>query len=69
MSEQKFILLEEKLDQLLAYCSRLEQDNQRLRAQEKDLKQERLQLIQLNDQTRHKIEAMIQRLKALEQNA
>ncbi|MBE9396900.1 TIGR02449 family protein [Pontibacterium sp. N1Y112] len=69
MSEQHLTILEQKVDQLLAYCDQLEQDNKRLRQQEHELKQERLQMIQLNDQTRHKVEAMIQRLKALEQSA
>lgn len=69
MSEQHLTILEQKVDQLLAYCDQLEQDNKRLRQQEQELKQERLQMIQLNDQTRHKVEAMIQRLKALEQSA
>ena len=69
MSEQHLTILEQKVDQLLAYCDQLEQDNKQLRQQEHELKQERLQMIQLNDQTRHKVEAMIQRLKALEQSA
>ena len=69
MSEQHLTILEQKVDQLLAYCDQLEQDNKQLRQQEHELKQERLQMIQLNDKTRHKVEAMIQRLKALEQNA
>ena len=69
MSEQHLTILEQKVDQLLAYCDQLEQDNKRLRQQEHELKQERLQMIQLNDKTRHKVEAMIQRLKALEQSA
>lgn len=69
MSEHDLSTLEQKIDQLLAHCARLEQDNQRLRQQEKDLKKDRLQLIQVNDQTRHKVEAMIQRLKALEHSA
>jgi len=69
MNQEHLTILEQKIDQLMAYCDHLEQENARLRHQEHILKQERLQLIQVNDQTRQKVEAMIQRLKALEQSA
>ncbi|NVK44326.1 MAG: TIGR02449 family protein [Oceanospirillaceae bacterium] len=69
MSDHYFDALERKIDQLLDHCHRLEQENVRLRQQEATLKEERARLLQLNDQTRGKVEAMIQRLKALEQNA
>ncbi len=69
MSDHYFDALERKIDQLLDHCHQLEQENQRLRQQEATLKDERARLLQLNDQTRSKVEAMIQRLKALEQNA
>ncbi|UTW11003.1 TIGR02449 family protein [Marinobacterium rhizophilum] len=69
MNDHYFNALERKIDQLLDHCHRLEQENQRLRLQETQLKDERARLLQLNDQTRSKVESMIQRLKALEQNA
>lgn len=69
MSDHYFDALERKIDHLLDHCHRLEQENVRLRQQEATLKEERARLLQLNDQTRGKVEAMIQRLKALEQNA
>ncbi|ANG64820.1 MULTISPECIES: TIGR02449 family protein [Marinobacterium] len=69
MNDHYFNALERKIDQLLDHCHRLEQENQRLRSQETQLKDERARLLQLNDQTRSKVESMIQRLKALEQNA
>ncbi|GGO87744.1 hypothetical protein GCM10011348_41630 [Marinobacterium nitratireducens] len=69
MSDHYFDALERKIDQLLDHCHRLEQENVHLRQQEAALKEERARLLQLNDQTRSKVEAMIQRLKALEQNA
>lgn len=68
MSEHYFNALEEKIDQILVRCSRLEQENQQLRERERHLKEERAQLIQTNEQTQTKIEAMIMRLKSLEQN-
>jgi cell division protein ZapB len=69
MNEHYFNALEQKIDQLLDHCRQLEQENQHLRQQETLLKDERARLLQLNDQTRSKVESMIQRLKALEQNA
>jgi cell division protein ZapB len=69
MNDHYFNALERKIDQLLDHCHRLEQENQRLRSQETQLKDERARLLQLNDQTRSKVESMIQRLKALEHNA
>jgi cell division protein ZapB len=69
MNDHYFNALERKIDQLLDHCHRLEQENQRLRSQETQLKDERARLLQLNDQTRSKVESMILRLKALEQNA
>jgi len=62
MTEHYFNALEHKIDLLLARVEQLELENSTLR-------EERAQLIQLNDQTRSKVEGMIQRLKALEQNS
>jgi len=69
MTEHYFNALEYKIDRLLEHCARLEQENKQLRDREQHLKEERAQLIQLNEQTQSKITAMIQRLKNLEQNA
>jgi len=60
--------LSEKVDQLLSYCGKLEQDNASLRAQQNDWNAERNKLLQKNDLARNKIEAMIGRLKSLEQS-
>ncbi len=69
MSEHYFTVLEQKIDQLLTRVQQLEQENRQLRQQDVLLREERAQLLQLNDQTRSKVEGMIQRLKALEQNS
>lgn len=68
MTESYFNALEQKIDQILERYNKLEEENQQLREKERLLKEERAQLSQLNEQTQAKIEAMITRLKSLEQN-
>ena len=59
--------LSDKIDRLINKCKQLEADNHALREIQEDWQQERMQLLQKNDLARSKIEAMISRLKALEQ--
>ena len=59
--------LSHKLDSLISYCRQLEHDNALLRQMQDEWSRERSQLLQKNDLARNKIEAMIGRLKALEQ--
>lgn len=68
MTESYFNALEQKIDQILERYNKLEEENQQLRDRERPLKEERAQLSQINEQTQAKIEAMITRLKSLEQN-
>jgi len=68
MAEAKFEVLSDKIDRLIKYCAQLESDNSALRELQEDWHQERSQLMQKNDLARNKIEAMIGRLKALEQH-
>ncbi|MFY0678714.1 MAG: TIGR02449 family protein [Neptuniibacter sp.] len=68
MTESYFNALEQKIDQILERYNKLEEENQQLRERERLLKEERAQLSQINEQTQAKIEAMITRLKSLEQN-
>ena len=56
---------EEKLDRLIELCQRLKRDNQALHAREDELLGERSKLMKKNEQTRHKVETMINRLQAL----
>ena len=67
-SEPSLERLNDKVEQLLSYCSKLEDDNQNLRAMQDDWNSERSKLMQKNDLARNKIEAMIGRLKSLEQS-
>ncbi|WP_020410693.1 TIGR02449 family protein [Hahella ganghwensis] len=59
--------LSDKIDRLINKCKQLEADNHALRQLQEEWQQERMQLLQKNDLARSKIEAMISRLKALEQ--
>jgi len=60
--------LNDKIDRLINKCKDLESDNHALRGMQEEWQQERMKLLQKNDLARSKIEAMISRLKALEQN-
>lgn len=68
MAEAKLEVLSDKVDRLIKYCAQLESDNSALRELQEGWHQERSQLMQKNDLARNKIEAMIGRLKALEQH-
>ena len=55
-----------KVEELLAYCQKLEADNQALKSQQDEWHSERTRLLQKNDLAKNKIESMIGRLKAME---
>jgi len=57
-----------KVEQLIAYCQRLEEDNSRLVQKQEQLNKEREKLVEKNNLARTKIEGMIGRLRALEQS-
>lgn len=61
--------LERKFDELLDALQRLERENKTLRGKESAWAVERAQLIQKNEIARSRVEAMITRLKALEQDS
>lgn len=58
--------LEEKVDELVALCSALDKENKNLRSRETQWQNERRQLLIKNESARNKVEAMISRLKAME---
>ena len=58
--------VEDKLDQLIRLCHRLETDNATLRAREQGWEQERKRLMEKNEIARKRVEAMIRHLKNLE---
>lgn len=57
-----------QIDQLVALAQRLQDENRSLRANQEQLAAERAGLLAKNEQARTRVEAMIQRLKLLEQN-
>ncbi len=69
MDEPDIDTLTEKVAQLIAICERLQQQNQHLLSQERNWRDERMQLIEKNDLARQKVEAMILRLKSLEHDS
>ncbi len=74
MSDQLLTVLESKLDQLITECSRLSRENTTLQQQLDDVKNqqndwhnERKRLIEKNELAKTRVEAMITRLKSLEE--
>lgn len=67
-AQQELALLTQQLDRLLELVRRLQEENRSLRHSQEQLATERAGLMARNDQARTRVEAMIQRLKALESN-
>ena len=61
--------LEKRLDELVVVCKQLQEENQSLRQRQDTLMAERATLLQKNEQVRGRVEAMISRLKAMEQTS
>ena len=57
-----------RVDQLIALCQRLADENRSLRQSQEAMVSERANLLAKNEQARSRVEAMIARLKSLEQN-
>ncbi len=66
--EQHIKKLEERVSELLAVCDSYKRQNRAMKAREAQLLEERTQLLKKNDLARVKVEAMITRLKAMEQD-
>lgn len=60
--------LGQQVDRLLDIVRRLHEENRSLRHSQEQLANERAGLMARNEQARGRVEAMIQRLKALESN-
>jgi cell division protein ZapB len=58
-----------QLDRLLEMCQRLSEENRSLRVSQEQLSAERANLLAKNEQARSRVEAMIARLRSLENNA
>ena len=58
-----------RVDRLLELCQRLAEENRSLRQSQEQLSAERSNLLAKNEQARSRVEAMIARLRALENGA
>ena len=68
MEDADLRALTAKLELLIQSVEQLKVQNRHLRASEKAWREERAHLIEKNEMARHKVESMISRLKALEQD-
>ena len=67
--EQELRRLEQRVDALVSVCDQLQDENRSLRQRQDVLTTERASLLQKNEQVRARVEAMIGRLKAMEQGS
>lgn len=67
--EQELKRLEGRVEELVGVCTRLRGDNHSLRERLESLNTERAGLLAKNEQVRGRVEAMISRLKSLEESA
>jgi cell division protein ZapB len=67
VTEQELQKLETRLEELVSTIARLKEENRSLRHQQDSLVSERANLIEKNEMARARVEAMINRLKAMEQ--
>ncbi len=68
-TEQLFKNLESRVDEFIELCEEYKRHNQSLKSRETQLSEERANLMKKNDMARAKVEAMISRLKSLEQDS
>jgi len=66
--DQDLKRLEFRVEELVRTVERMKDENRSLRAQQEHMTIERAQLIERNELARSRVEAMIGRLKSMEQN-
>ncbi len=69
VTEQELLKLEVRLEELVSSIERLKEENRSLRDQQDSMVTERAGLIEKNEMARSRVEAMINRLKSMEQGA
>ena len=67
--EHELKRLEKRVDALVNVCDQLQDENRSLKQRQDVLTSERATLLQKNEQVRARVEAMIGRLKAMEQGS
>jgi cell division protein ZapB len=65
--QAELLRLEEKVDALLALCRHLQQDNEELQGKNRQLAEERSQLLEKAAIARNRVESMVARLRAVGQ--
>jgi len=68
MSEDRFLTLSEKVDDLIDLCADMKRENQILKAGENSWRSERKQLMDKNKDAKSKLESILVRLKAMDQS-
>lgn len=68
-TEQQLRLLEQRITELVSTSAQLRRENQQLQLRESRLLEERAELLKKNDVAKSKVEAIITRLKSLEQES
>lgn len=66
MADDALKMLESRIDQLIALCRELNQENQRLKAENLNWRRERQELIDNNEAARQRVESMLSRLRSTE---
>ena len=68
MSEDRFLILSEKVDNLIDLCVDMKRENQILKAGENSRQSERKHLMDKNKDAKSKLESILVRLKAMDQS-
>lgn len=68
MQDEDLKRLEVRIDELIAICAQLKDENRQLREQKVEFSAERENLIEKQDQARIRVEKILNRLKSLEQS-
>ena len=66
MADNPLKELENKIDELIALCRELKQENRALKIEVAGWREERKDLLDKNELARSKVEAMIERLRTME---
>ena len=69
MSDTPLKALEQKIDDLISLCAELNRENFSLKADAFAWEQEKQELLDKNELAKNKVQAMISRLSALEQDS
>ncbi|MGD1990110.1 MAG: TIGR02449 family protein [Chromatiales bacterium] len=69
MADKELKMLESRVNELIDACMHLKEENKTLRASQETLVNERATLIEKTEMARNRVEAMISRLKALEEHS